>query len=332
MNIAINGLGRIGRKLTKLLQGETEIQIVAINDLMPIEMAQYLLKHDSTYGIWAKDILIEQNYLIIDNAKIVYTSLDQIHELPWKNLHIDIAIDATGKSKTKKLLEPYQSLGIKKTILSSPPESDDIPLFINSVVDFLSIQNEPILSASSCTTYSIAPIVSQIEQHFGIEFMHFSTVHCYTNDQNLQDANHRDYRRSRAAAENIVPTSTTATKVLKKIFPKLANKISASSYRVPVINGSMSELILTLSKEITESSFKNFIQNQCQTNWKGIVSYTHDPIVSKDVLGCPYASWIDMSYSEVTLPNQLKILTWYDNEEGYTHQLIELMKRMSDLK
>lgn len=321
--IAINGLGRIGRKLTHLVMKSQSMEIVAINDIMPIEMAAYFLKYDSTYGKSSWNIEVQDDFILIESFKIKYSRQENIIDIEWKDLGIDIAVNCSGTNKTKPQLNQYLDLGIPKVILSAPPDSDDIPIIVLGYND-QEKHTCPIISNASCTTYCVAPILDIFQRNYGIEFANFTTIHCYTSDQNLQDGYHPDYRRSRAAGVNIIPTTTSATKVIRKIFPGLKKKVLGSSFRVPVINGSVTEFILKLHREATLEEVTNMINDEIKTRYKDIVSITSDQLVSSNVIDCPYAALIDMTSIEI-MDTNLKLTAFYDNEAGYSNQLMRLI-------
>lgn len=328
MNIAINGLGRIGRMLVKQLIQSSEINIVAINDLMSIDMAAYFLKYDSTYGSSVFEIKFESNQLMINGKSIIYTSFEHIEDLPWRNINIDIVVNCSGTNKTKPQLEKYLTLGIPKVILSSPPDSDDIPIIINRYNDVEILNSNPkIVSNASCTTYCVAPILDILNRNLSIDFVNFTTIHCYTSDQNLQDGFHKDFRRSRAAGVNIIPTTTSATQVIKHIFPQLSEKISGSSFRVPVINGSITEFTFMLARNTTKSEIEQIIQSEINTKYQSMVSIIDDKIVSGDILNSPFVAVIDRHSIEIIDGNKLKLTAFYDNEAGYTTQLVKLLEK-----
>lgn len=326
MKIAINGLGRIGRRLAKNILEDNHIQLVAINDIMPIEQAVYFLKYDSTYGMSKFHIEYRENIILIEHTKIQYSQCANISELPWKDLHIDIAVNCSGTNKSKPQLTQYLELGIQKVILSSPPESEDIPIIIRNYNSDM-IESYDILSNASCTTYCVAPLIDIFHRHYEIEFVHFSTIHCYTSDQNLQDAYHPDLRRARAAGVNIIPTTTSATKVIKTIFPELKDKISGSSFRVPVINGSITEFIFEIKQATEKNPILETIENEIKTKYQDVISITNDKIVSSDVIACPYAALIDIHSIEV-IKNKVKLTAFYDNEAGYSYQLMKLISEI----
>jgi glyceraldehyde 3-phosphate dehydrogenase len=324
--IGINGLGRIGRRLTHLIETSDDVEIVAINDIMPIEMAVYFLKYDSTYGQTAHEITAQDNFIVYNNHKIHYSSFDAISELQWSEFKIDITVNCSGTNKSKPQLTQYLEMGIPKVVLSSPPDSEDIPIVILGYNEVL-IDSSPIISNASCTTYCVAPILDIFNRHFGIEFANFTTVHCYTSDQNLQDAYHHDYRRSRAAGVNIIPTTTSATKVIKRIFPDLKNRVMGSSFRVPVINGSVTEFIMELKSDIALDTILKALELESQTVYKDVISMTRDKLVSTDVINSHYAALIDLNSIEVS-KNIVKMMSFYDNETGYSYQLMRLIGKL----
>lgn len=326
IRIAINGFGRIGRKLTHLLLNHNDITIVAINDLMTIEMAVYFLKYDSTFGVSNYEIEILNQHIKIANKEIFYSSFSEIEQLKWSDKNIDIIINCSGTNKTKFQLEKYLTLGVEKVILSSPPDTPDIPIVIMGYNNssYSSLEHK-IVSNGSCTTYCVAPILDIINTEFGVEMLYFTTIHSYTSDQNIQDSYHVDFRRSRAAANNIIPTTTSATKVIKQIFPKLALNIMGTSFRVPVINGSITEFVFILKRKTTTTEIIEKINIAILGRYKNILSTTNDPIVSSDILGCPFVALIDMNSLEVLNGTFLKLTAYYDNESGYSNRLIDLI-------
>ena len=323
MNIAINGLGRIGRKVVKNIFDTSSFKLIAINDIMPIDKAAYFLKYDSTYGLSNLEISYQDHFLIISGRKVVYTTYTNILDLPWEKLLIDVAINCSGTNKTKPKLNEYLALGVKKVILSSPPDAEDIPIVIRGYNDDI-YASSPIISNASCTTYCVAPILDIFQRNFGIAYANFTTVHCYTADQNLQDAFHTDFRRSRAAGVNIIPTTTSATNVIRRIFPALKDKVSGSSFRVPVINGSITEFIIEIDKKSSNETILDKLLEESQVKYKGIIVLTQDMIVSTDVINSPLAALIDQSSIEL-LGNKVKLTAFYDNEAGYSHQLVQLI-------
>lgn len=330
IHIAINGFGRIGRKLAHLLSESSDIKIVAINDLMPIDLASYFLQYDTTFGTKEYAVTIEEEYISFKNQKIQYSSVSEIEDLKWTDKGIDIIINCSGTNKTKFQLEKYLNLGIKKVILSSPPDTSDIPIIILGYNDAILTQKDyKIISNASCTTYCVAPILDIFEQELGVEMLYFTTIHSFTSDQNLQDAFHQDFRRARAAANNIIPTTTSATKVIKHIFPNLSQKIMGTSFRVPVINGSITEFVFNLKKETTKKQVLLLLEKNIKAKYSTILNTTSAPIVSSDILNCSFAALIDINSIEIVEGNYLKLTAFYDNETGYSNRLIELIRHIS---
>ena len=327
MKVAINGLGRIGRRLTRILINHSDLELVAINDIMDIQLAAHLLKYDTTYGVFNFEIQVEGAHILIGNKKIQYSQSPEIENLPWQNLNIDIIVNCSGTNKNSPSLSKYHVFNPKHVILSSPSESESVPTIIYGF-NHEAFKNQIILSNSSCTTYSIVPILDIINSHFEIEYFHFSTIHCYTNDQNLQDAAHQDFRRARNAGQNIVPTSTSATKVIQKLFPNLAHKISASSYRVPVANGSITEMLFTLKNPTDYLAILDLLREVGLQKYKNVITFTDAPIVSSDCIEMPYASVVDLNSISLTEARFLKIVTFYDNEHGYSSMLHLLMQSL----
>lgn len=327
ISIAINGLGRIGRKLTHYVLRSQNIRIVAINDIMPIDMAAYFLKHDSTYGVSEREISVQGEYILIDQYRIQYSSRHEISDLPWNNMDINIAINCSGTNKSKPQLSQYLDLGIPRVILSSPPDSEEIPIIILGYNEE-AIQKSPILSSASCTTYCVAPILDIFDRALGISYANFTTIHCYTSDQNLQDAYHPDYRRSRAAGVNIIPTSTSATKVIRSIFPHLQDKVSGSSFRVPVINGSITEFIIETKNKANLEDIFSIIQNAKNDQYHAVIDTTTYKIVSSDVIGSIIPCLIDLQSIEIIGENKIKLIAFYDNEAGYSYQLCRLISML----
>lgn len=323
MNIAINGLGRIGRRLTRFIFDNKKLNLVAINDIMPIEKAVYLLKYDSTYETTPLNISVDGNYLLIEGQKILYTCESLIEKLPWKNIAIDVAINCSGTNKSKPQLSQYLDLGIEKVILSSPPDTEDIPIVIRGYNTSL-YRSHSILSNASCTTYCVAPILDILHRNFSIRYANFTTIHCYTSDQNLQDAYHSDFRRARAAGVNIIPTTTSATRVIKAVFPELKQKIMGSSFRVPVINGSITEFIVDVEQNINLTTILDIFKKEIEHRYQDVIGITEDKIVSSDAIGCKLAALVDVNSIEV-VGNTLKLTAFYDNESGYSYQLLQLV-------
>lgn len=327
--IAINGFGRIGRSLCRLISASKDLELVGINDLANTKNLAHLLKFDSTHGRFPFPIEVEDEVLIINGKKVEIYHNAAPSDIPWKHLNIDLIVECTGKFKNKTSLIPHIIKGgAKKVILSVPPE-DDIKTIIMGVNDQDIRAEDIILSNASCTTNSAAPLIKVIDELCGVEHAYITTVHSYTTDQLLQDGPHKDFRRGRAAAESIVPTTTGAAKAITKVFPALDGKIGGAGIRVPVPDGSLTDITFTVknirSIEEVNNAFKEASENG---PLQGFLGYTDDPIVSKDIIGSPYSCLFDEGLTSV-LGKMVKVVGWYDNEMGYSHRLLDLIRKMS---
>jgi len=325
--IGINGFGRIGRGFARIALMDPTIDVCLVNDLADINTLAHLLKYDSIHGQFSLSFHKEGNDLIFENGKrITFTQIKQALELPWKSYGIDTVIESTGIYLSKEKVSEHLQAGAKKVIISAPALTDDIPTVVlgvnESTVDF----NSDILSNASCTTNNSASLISVLRSILDIQVAYISTIHSYTSDQRLHDAPHKDLRRARAAAQSIVPTSTGAAKAITKIFPDLEGKVTGGSVRVPVIDGSMTELTVITPTKITASEINAAMKNASEGSLKGILAYTEDPIVSSDIIGHPASCIFDADLTLV-FNNLVKVVGWYDNETGYANRLVELAKR-----
>ena len=325
IKVAINGFGRIGRYTCKILLGSPDFDLVAINDLAEPKAIAHLLKYDSIHGKTDAKILLDGDKLIVGNQKIqLYRQADP-ENLPWEKLGIDLVIECTGRFTDRLQAEKHLSAGAKKVLISAPSMDSSIPMIVLGVNDSILTGEETIVSNASCTTNCLAPMVSVLEEQFGIIKGYASTVHSYTNDQNLHDAPHRDLRRARAAAYSIIPTTTNAGKALDKVLPKLAGRIEASAMRVPVPDGSLTDLIVELKTEATFEFINQAYKNASQTYLKGILEVEENPIVSIDIIGNSHSCIIDAELTS-SKGNLVKVVGWYDNEAGYANRLVDLAK------
>jgi glyceraldehyde 3-phosphate dehydrogenase len=328
ITVALNGFGRIGRRVFRLLHEHPEIRVVSINDLAEAKTLGHLLKYDSIHGVFNAIVSTYKNYLIVNDRKIPILNYSNPKDLDWHNNNIDIVIESTGKFKSKPILRHHLKKGVKKVILTAPPESDDIQTIVLGVNDHLINNSEDIISNASCTTNNAAPMISVIDALAQIQQAYITTVHSYTTDQSLHDQPHRDLRRARAAGQSIVPTTTGAAKALTRIFPKLADVIGGCGIRVPVPNGSLTDITFNVSKSVSVSEINNTFKKASKKHFKGIIEYTEDPIVSVDVLGNSHSCVFDAQMTSV-IGNMVKIIGWYDNETSYSHRIIELIAKIS---
>ncbi|TXE11351.1 type I glyceraldehyde-3-phosphate dehydrogenase [Algoriphagus aquimarinus] len=328
IKIAINGFGRIGRYTAKLILEKKGLTLVAINDLAdPISIA-HLLKYDSIHGKSESKIELEDSILKVNKQEIQLFGQSDPEKLPWKSLDIDLVIECTGRFTDRKGAEKHLTAGAKKVIISAPSLDPTIKMVVLGVNDSILTGEEKIVSNASCTTNCLAPMVKVLDDNFGVVKGFASTVHSYTNDQNLHDAPHRDLRRARAAAYSIIPTTTNAGKALDEILPELAGKIEASAMRVPVPDGSLTDMIVELKQDVTEDQINTAFREASTGYLKGLLEVEDSPIVSIDIIGNPHSCIIDSALTSAK-GNMIKLVGWYDNEAGYANRLVDLARLIS---
>jgi glyceraldehyde 3-phosphate dehydrogenase len=326
MNIAINGFGRIGRSVYRILTSKTNHKIIAINDLSDPEALAYLLRYDTVMGNFKGDVVFENGFLVTPDQKVkVYNEKDP-EMLPWKQKKIDIVIEATGVFREKQQLEKHLKAGSKKVILTVPSKDEiDYTLVLGVNEDGLK-KTDHIVSNASCTTNCLAPMAKILDENFGIVKGVINTVHAYTNDQSLADVPHKDWRRSRAAAENIIPTSTGAARAVGTVLPNLNGKLDGIASRVPVPDGSVVDLFIELEKSTTIEEVNKIIFEASKTpSMKNILEYSSTPIVSTDIIGNSSSSIYDAECTRVVGGKFLRTLNWYDNEWGYSNRVVDLV-------
>ncbi|MBN9285955.1 MULTISPECIES: type I glyceraldehyde-3-phosphate dehydrogenase [Flavobacterium] len=324
IKIAINGFGRIGRNLFRLLLNHPSIEVVAINDIADNRTMAHLIKYDSIHGVLPNKVTFDENAIIIDGHSYLFFHEKEISGLNWKDLDIDIVIEATGKFKTYPSAEAHIKAGAKKVILSAPAEDENIKTVVLGVNEHILDGTELIISNASCTTNNAAPMIQVIQELCGIEQAYITTVHSYTTDQSLHDQPHKDLRRARGASQSIVPTTTGAAKALTKIFPDLDGKIGGCGIRVPVPDGSLTDITFNVKRQVSIEEINNAFQKAAATNLKGILDYTEDPIVSVDIIGNPNSCLFDAQLTSV-IDKMVKVVGWYDNEIGYSSRIIDLI-------
>ena len=330
INIAINGFGRIGRSLFRLLISHKSINVVAINDVADAKTLAHLLKYDSIHGISSAEISSEEDKLIVNGISIPLLNEPHPKEINWEKHRVDIVVESTGKFKTKEELQHHITNGAKKVILSVPPEDNDIKMVVLGVNEHILDGSEEIISNASCTTNNAAPMLKLIHENFIVEQAYITTIHSYTTDQSLHDKPHRDLRRSRAAAQSIIPTTTGAAKALTGIFPDISDVIGGCGIRVPVPNGSLTDMTLNVRKETNITAVNKLFKDAATTSLKGILSYTEDPIVSIDINNNPHSCIFDAQMTSVISGKLVKIIGWYDNEIGYSSRLIDLISMVNE--
>lgn len=324
IKIAINGFGRIGRNLFRLLLQHPTIEIVAINDIADTKTMSHLLKYDSIHGVLSDKVTYDNNHIIVGNHKFLFFHEKEIHKLPWSAYKVDIVIEATGKFKTLEEAQQHIVAGAQKVILSAPPEDDQIKTIVLGVNEHILDGTENVISNASCTTNNAAPMIKVIQELCEIDQAYITTVHSYTTDQSLHDQPHKDLRRARGAAQSIVPTTTGAAKALTKIFPKLEGKIGGCGIRVPVPDGSLTDITFNVKRKVSIEEINHAFRVASETSLKNILDYTEDPIVSVDIIGNKHSCLFDAQLTSV-IDKMVKIVGWYDNEIGYSSRLIDLI-------
>ncbi len=331
MRVAINGFGRIGRSVFRILNAHKEIDVVAINDLFDHDALAYLLKYDTIMKKFGQEVHLENDHLITPNEKVKMISCKDPNKLPWKELGIDVVIEATGIFRTRELLEPHLNAGAKRVVLTVPAK-DDIEFTIVMGVNDDGLKPEhKLISNASCTTNCLAPMAKVLNDAFGIVEGIITTTHAYTNDQRLADVPHKDWRRGRAAAENIIPTTTGAAKAVGEVIPDLKGKLDGMAARVPVPDGSIVDLVVEVSKDVTIEDIHSAVRLAAGSpQMKNVLSYSEEPLVSSDIVGNPYSSIYDSEYTRVIGKRIVKTLNWYDNEWGYSNRVVDLIIRLKD--
>lgn len=329
INVAINGFGRIGRVFFRCAFAHPQINIVAINDITDTKTLAHLLKYDSVHRRFPATVEHDDKHIIINGNKVkVFASKDP-EQLPWKELDIDIVIESTGLFLDKASAQKHLNAGAKKIVLSAPAKDEDIKTIVMGVNDELLLSSDIIVSNASCTTNCASPMLKVLKQ-WGIEEAYVTTVHSYTGDQRIHDAPHRDLRRARAAAMSIIPTSTGAAKALGKIFPDLESKLGGCGMRVPVPDGSLTDITCVLHDYPSVEQINEAFKKSSETDLKGILEYTEDPLVSTDIIGNHHSVVFDADFTSV-VGNLVKIIGWYDNEYGYSNRLIDLILKMQSI-
>lgn len=324
IRVAINGFGRIGRNLFRLLLNHPSIEVVAINDIADTKTMAHLLKYDSIHGVLPQKITSDEEGIWVNDSHFLFFHEKNISNLDWSSLTIDYVIECTGKYKTHEDLNKHIIAGAKKVILSAPSEVDTIKTVVLGVNEHILDGTETIISNASCTTNNAAPMIKIIDELCGIEQAYITTIHSYTTDQSLHDQPHKDLRRARGASQSIVPTTTGAAKALTKIFPILEGKIGGCGIRVPVPDGSLTDITFNVKRAVTIEEINKTFEQAAQKDYKGILDYTEDPIVSVDIIGNTHSCLFDAQLTSV-IDKMVKVVGWYDNEIGYSSRLIDLI-------
>ena len=331
IQVGINGFGRIGRSVFRILLERDDIQVVAVNDLFDNEQLAYLLKYDTVMGVLHKDVRVAGDEMFVDGQKVVMIEERDPGSIPWADLGVEVVIESTGVFRVRKDLAKHLEAGGKKVILTVPPKDEIDATIVLGVNDDSLRPEDKIVSNASCTTNCLAPIAKILDESFTIEEGFLTTVHAYTNDQRLADVPHKDLRRSRAAAENIIPTTTGAARAVGKVLPQLDGKLDGMAMRVPVPDGSLVDLVCRLEKSPTRDDVNTAVQKAAAGDLARIVEYSEVPLVSSDIIGNPHSSIFDALSTIAAGDGYVRVVAWYDNEWGYSNRVVDLIGRIAGI-
>jgi glyceraldehyde 3-phosphate dehydrogenase len=331
--VAINGFGRIGRTVFRIIASrpESDIEVVAINDLSDDDILGYLLEYDSVMGRFDQTVSIEDGLMRVGDHEVKMLMERDPAKLPWAELDVDVVVEATGVFRDRASLQSHLDAGAKRVVLTVPAKDDIDETVVLGVNDEDLDADDLIVSNASCTTNCLAPLAKVLDDAFGIRKGMMTTVHAYTNDQRLADVPHADLRRSRAATENIIPTTTGAAKAVGQVLPNLVGKLDGMAMRVPVPDGSTVDLVVELDTDVTVEEVNAAVKAAAEGEMAGILEYTEEPIVSTDVIGNPHSSIFDASGTHVLGGNLVKVMSWYDNEWGYSNRVVDLIERLAQI-
>jgi glyceraldehyde 3-phosphate dehydrogenase len=329
MKVAINGFGRIGRSVYRVLAPQSDVDVVAVNDIADHEPLAYLLKYDTVMGRYAHDVRLDGDDLVVAEQRTRLTRCRTPRDLPWRELGVDIVIEATGRFRAREELVDHLEAGAGKVILTVPSKTEIDATIVLGVNDEELKPEHRIVSNASCTTNCLAPMAKVLDANFGLHHGMMTTVHAYTNDQRLADWFHKDLRRARAAGENTIPTTTGAARAVGKVLPQLAGKLDGMAFRVPVPDGSIVDLVARLSRDVTVDEVNAAFRSAAEGSMNGIVEYSTEALVSTDIVGNPHSCIFDSPLTQVINGRTVKVMAWYDNEWGYTNRVVDLMRRMA---
>ncbi|MEX1092355.1 MAG: type I glyceraldehyde-3-phosphate dehydrogenase [Acidimicrobiia bacterium] len=331
--VAINGFGRIGRAVFRIIAGRPEsgVEVVAINDLSDDEILAYLLEYDSVMGRFDQEVSVADGVMKAGDQSVRMLMERDPAKLPWGELGVDVVIEATGVFRDRESLNKHITAGAKRVILTVPAKDKIDETVVLGVNDHALDADDILVSNASCTTNCLAPLAKVLDDSFGIKKGVMTTVHAYTNDQRLADVPHKDLRRSRAATENIIPTTTGAAVAVGEVLPQLEGKLDGMAMRVPVPDGSTVDLVVELNQDVTVEQVNEAVRKAAEGPMKGIVEYNTDPIVSTDIIGNPHSSIFDAAATQVMGGNLVKVMSWYDNEWGYSNRVVDLIERLGEV-
>ncbi len=331
LRVGINGFGRIGRSVFRILSDRDDIEVVAVNDLYENQQLAYLLKYDTVMGVLDKDVSVEGDLMFVNGDRIAMIDEMNPGDLPWADLGVDVVVESTGVFRLREQLEKHLEAGAKRVILTVPPKDEIDATIVIGVNDQDLDPADRIVSNASCTTNCLAPIAKILDDAFGLEEGFLTTVHAYTNDQRLADVPHKDRRRSRAAAENIIPTTTGAARAVGKVLPHLEGKLDGMAMRVPVPDGSIVDLVCRFAAAPSRQEINAAVREAAEGPMKRVVEYSEVPLVSSDIIGNPHSSIFDALSTSTQDEGFAKVVSWYDNEWGYSNRVVDLMERWLEM-
>ncbi|MFL6194829.1 MAG: type I glyceraldehyde-3-phosphate dehydrogenase [Thermoanaerobaculia bacterium] len=329
IKVGINGFGRIGRSVFRILSDRDDIEVAVINDLFENQQLVYLLKYDSVMRVFPKDVSADDDFMYVDGRKIAMTAEKDPAQIPWGKLGVDIVIESTGVFTKREQIQKHLDAGAKKVILTVPAKDEIDATIVMGVNDDTLKPEHRLVSNASCTTNCLAPVAMILHERFGIEEGFITTVHAYTNDQRLADVPHKDFRRSRAATQNIIPTTTGAARAVGKVLPDLKGKLDGMAMRVPVPDGSIVDLVARVRERPDTAAVNAAVREAAEGPLKEIVEYSEVPLVSTDIIGNPHSSIFDALSTRATGDGYVKVVAWYDNEWGYSNRVVDLIDRMA---
>jgi glyceraldehyde 3-phosphate dehydrogenase (phosphorylating) len=329
IRVGINGFGRIGRSVFRILSNRDDIEVVAINDLFDNDQLAYLLKYDTVMRIFPKEVRADADAMYVDDQKVIMTDYRDPAQIPWGDMGVQIVVESTGVFRSREPLEKHLKAGARKVILTVPAKDEIDATIVMGVNDDQLKAKHHIVSNASCTTNCLAPIAKILDDTFGIEEGFITTVHAYTNDQRLADVAHKDLRRSRAAGENIIPTTTGAARAVGKVLPQLKGKLDGMAMRVPVPDGSIVDLVCRLRKAVSRQEVNDAVHEAAAGSMAKIVEFSDAPLVSSDIIGNPHSSIFDALSTKADSDGYARVLSWYDNEWGYSNRVVDLIEKLA---
>jgi glyceraldehyde 3-phosphate dehydrogenase len=331
VRVAINGFGRIGRSVFRILSDHQDIEVVCINDIFENEALAYLLKYDTVMGTFDKQVTFDEQALYVDAKRVLMTSLREPAQAAWKDLAIDVVVESTGKFTTRKDLEKHLTAGAQRVLLTVPPNDTIDHMVVVGVNDDELKREHRLISNASCTTNCLAPLAKVLDEAFTIRHGIMTTVHAYTNDQRLADIPHTDFRRSRAAAENIIPTTTGAARAVGVVLPQLKGKLDGIAARVPVSDGSVVDLVVQFEQQPDRDAINAAVRQAAEGPLQGVLEYAEAPLVSSDIISNPHSSIFDSLATQSQGDGYARVVSWYDNEWGYSHRCVDVIEKLAQL-